>query len=315
MLEKKEQILIEVLGDYQYSGKEILFYCPKCGFHKKKLSVNIEKNVYKCWFCDFRGKNLYYLIRKYGKSSQKARWREISGIVDQSVEELRLFEDVVEETKPIDLPKEFKTLTKKEKSFPDYPPLNYLLKRGIDYDDMVWWKIGYCPDGEYGGRIIIPSFDLNGDINFFVARNYLTKWKPYLNPPTPHNFIFNELYIDWSKPVTIVEGVFDAIKTENAIPLLGSTLREDSYVLKRLVEEVEGVWIGLDPDASIVRYSKSKEQKIIELLMKYGLNVYKLPISGYKDLGEMTKKEVSILKDKAKLITEDYFFEKMLENA
>lgn len=314
MLEKKEQILTEVLGDYSRSGNELLFYCSECGFHKKKLSVNLSKNCWKCWFCDFRGKNIYFLIRKYGNFTQKARWRSVAGIIDQSEIDLNFFEEVVEDSKPIDLPEEFKTLTKKEHTPPDYPAVSYLVNRGITKEDMIWWKMGYCGEGQYTGRIIIPSFDLRGDINFFIARNYINKWKSYLNPPAPHNFIFNELYLDWSEPVTIVEGVFDAIKTGNAIPLLGSTLREDSYVLKRLVEETDRVYLGLDPDASIARGDKSKEQKIVEILRKYGLEVHKLPIDGYKDLGEMKKEQVTELKRNAVTITEDYYFEKMLEN-
>ena len=42
---KKRKILNEVLGGSYRSSHEYLYHCPKCKHHKKKLSVNIDKNV------------------------------------------------------------------------------------------------------------------------------------------------------------------------------------------------------------------------------------------------------------------------------
>ena len=30
--------------------------------------------------------------------------------------------------------------------------------------------MGYCTEGRYGGRIIVPSFNNSGDLNYFIAR-------------------------------------------------------------------------------------------------------------------------------------------------
>ena len=40
--------------------------------------------------------------------------------------------------------------------------------------DIIKWKIGYCFSGEYRNRIIIPSFNDNGDCSYFTipAGNY-----------------------------------------------------------------------------------------------------------------------------------------------
>ena len=55
----------------------------------------------------------------------------------------------------------------------------------------------------------------------------------YLNPPVSKNVVFNELYVDWDEAVVIVEGVFDAITVgQNGIPILGSSLREESKLFK-----------------------------------------------------------------------------------
>ena len=50
----------------QTKGHELLYTCPVCGHHKRKFSVNLDKNVYKCWVCDYRGVILERLVRRFG---------------------------------------------------------------------------------------------------------------------------------------------------------------------------------------------------------------------------------------------------------
>ena len=61
-MREKLQILKDVLGQYRISNQEHLFFCPYCEHHKRKLSVNLEKNVFKCWVCDWSGRDLYRII-------------------------------------------------------------------------------------------------------------------------------------------------------------------------------------------------------------------------------------------------------------
>ena len=68
---KKIKILSDFLGSYYRTSDELLFQCPKCDHHKNKLSVNIEKDAFKCWVCDFRGRKIYHLVRRYGDYEQK----------------------------------------------------------------------------------------------------------------------------------------------------------------------------------------------------------------------------------------------------
>lgn len=307
MIEKKISILTDILGGYIFSRNEILFYCPFCKHHKRKLSVNIEKNVWKCWICDVKGVDIYALIKKLGSLSQKAEWRTLSGIIDQSSEEnLNFLDGNQSKLEPVKLPEEFRTLSSKKENILSVSAKKYLLNRGLTEYDIVYWKIGYCADGTYKDRIIIPSFDLNGDINYFVARNYKNNFLPYKNPSAPHDFIFNELYLDWEKDIVLCEGVFDAIVASNAIPLLGSTFREDSYTLKQLVVNNAKVYLALDPDA------KDKEDKIKKILLAYGLEVYKINVSPFKDIGEMSKEIFLERKLCAKRVTNDSIIEEML---
>ena len=51
------------------------------------------------------------------------------------------------------------------------------------------------------------------------------------------DIVFNELFVDWKEKVYLVEGIFDAIAVGmNAIPILGSTINENSNLFKKLIK-------------------------------------------------------------------------------
>ena len=292
MLEKKLQILEKVFGNYHVSGHEYLFFCPKCKFHKKKFSISIDKNCYKCWICDYRGKSIFNAIRSFGNQQQISEWAILDGKVDFS----NISDEEIEKEEKITLPEEFITLTSKKTTPTTLPAKKYLSSRGVTFDDILWWKMGFCTKGKYANRVIIPSFDMDGNIDYFIARTILPHARNYLNPPSKKDKIFNELYLDFTKDVTLVEGVFDAINAGNSIPLLGSTLREDSSIFKTIVSKCEKIFIALDPDA------KQKEQQIMSLLTSYGIDVFKIKINPHKDVGEMPREEFIKRKKEAILI-------------
>jgi len=301
MSERKIRIIKDFLGSYYKSKDELLFHCPKCNHHRKKLSLNFDKNVFKCWVCDYVGKDIGRLVYSYGKPENKSEWKTIAGVVD--------FSEINKEKEKIyvTLPEEFITLTGKIINPLSIPARQYLKERGITNDDIMWWKMGCCPDGKYKERIIIPSFDLNGNINYFIARSYTPGgWQKYCNPPSEKDFIFNDLYLDWDKDITIVEGVFDAIVARNAIPLLGSTLRENSYIFQKIVDKCEKIHIALDSDV------KAKEDKISRLFISYGVDVYRINTSGFGDIGEMDKKTFQARKKTSTFVSLDnYLWEKL----
>ncbi len=143
----KHNILRNILGRGYQSGDEHLFYCPKCDHHKAKLSVNIDKNVFKCWICDYVGTSIYRLVRRYGNHEQRKRWKELDGIVEldrfeQSVHDL--FEERGQEPEEIlSLPEEFVSLTSKKVARSGQIAKNYLLNRGLTQEDITFWKVGY----------------------------------------------------------------------------------------------------------------------------------------------------------------------------
>ena len=301
-MQEKLQILSDVLGRFKKSNDEHLFRCPYCEHSKYKFSINIDKNVYKCWICDTRGRNLRRVVRRFGTFKQRQSWEQITDEVDLNSFNSIFDTDIeVEIEQAIHLPKEFISLANPNLPITARPAIKYLKDRGITRSDILKWKIGYCSSGQYENRIIIPSFRNDGYANYFVARTYSKHWKRYLNPPASNNIIFNELYIDWSSDLCIVEGAFDAIVAGNAVPLLGSSLRENSKLVQQIVKNDTPIYLALDPDA------KSKEQKIAKMFMQYDIELYKVDISGFDDVGEMTKEQFQNRKQNAAFIKMDNY--------
>ena len=297
--EIKLNILKDILGSHHNeSGGQTVFFCPKCNprHHKRKLSINIEKGFFKCWVCDWSGRDLYPIVKKYGKHSQKVTWRDLTSKVEISDFKDKLFglDEVEEEKVKLELPKGFVSLTRKNLPHNAIYPMNYLHDRGLSKQDILKWKIGYCSEGEFGSRIIIPSFDLDGDLSYFIARTYGDDWRRYMNPKASKDIIFNHLYLDFEQDLTIVEGVFDAIKAgDNSVPLLGSTLTENSKLFKEIVENKTNVYLALDKDAH------KKALKILRLLVSYDINVKFVDLQSFSDVGDMSKEEFQMRKDHA----------------
>ena len=114
---------------------------------------------------------------------------------------------------------------------------------------LQMYSIGFCYSGEYENRIIIPSYELNHNINYFVARSYLYNPRmKYKNPEAQKEIlIFNEYLVNWDETIYLVEGAFDSIFIPNSIPMLGKFMSE--YLFSVLYEKAKKIVIVLDPDA------------------------------------------------------------------
>lgn len=300
MLDKKIKILEQIFGDYictrQKNGQEFLFHCPKCNHHKNKLSFNLDKNYFKCWICLWSGKSIFWAVKTFGDQNQINLWNELEGNIDFAHQ--KELEEFLEQK--IELPKEFVTLTSNKFNILTSQALKYLKNdRNLSFEDILWWKIGVCFEGKYKQRIVVPSYDLNGECNYFIARSFTNHPIPYLNPAHNKDIIFNELFIDFEKDVVLTEGVFDAIVARNSIPLLGSSLQEDSYVFKTIVNKCSKIFLALDPDA------EEKENKIINSFLMYGLDVFKINVKPYKDIGDMNKEQFEFRKNNAFRISKE----------
>jgi DNA primase len=117
--------------------------------------------------------------------------------------------------------------------------------------------------------IIIPSYDENGKLNFFTGRSFEKEpFIKYKNPDTSRDIVPFGLFINWSLPLILCEGPFDAIAIKrNAIPLLGKNLQNN--LMKKIVSStVQKIYIALDSDAM------KQAIKFAEELMNEGKEIY-----------------------------------------
>lgn len=271
-------------------GNEQAHHCPFCNHHKKKLQINLDTQRWHCWVCDSKGRSIASLLRKLNVDI-----RDI-GVVKDIYGDEPEYDSKEEYVAKLQLPKEFKQLHFKPKGFnPIYnKAVHYLNKRGITQADIVKYNIGYCEDGLYGGRVIIPSYDDNGDLNYFVARSFYEDEKmKYKNPPISRDVIVFENMINWNEPITLVEGVFDSFSVKrNVIPLLGKFLL--NKLKNKIMEKgVKDVTIMLDSDAV------DDSTKHTQWLIKNGIKVRNI-IPTDKDAGEMGFQKVNEILKSAK---------------
>ena len=112
-MNKKEakKILYAAIGNYADKGDELLFACPACNHHKRKFSVNLDKGFYKCWICDYRGRNIRRVVRRFGSFTQLQKWDEITDRSDlERFADLFMESERVEDAEKLELPEEFISL-------------------------------------------------------------------------------------------------------------------------------------------------------------------------------------------------------------
>jgi DNA primase len=259
-------------------GNEQAHHCPFCHHHKKKLQVNLESQYWHCWVCDSKGRSIQSLLRKLNVDRS-----EMAKIISIYGEYIPQRGETEVEKVVLKLPTEFKPLYQKPKSI--NPAFNqaiyYLKQRGIRKDEILRYNIGYCEEGLYGGRVIIPSYTEDGELNYFVARSFYEDEKmKYKNPPVSRDVIVFDNQINWNEPITLVEGVFDSFSVKrNVIPILGKFIPR---TLKAKIKEkgVREINILLDSDAV------DDSTKHSDYFINNGIKVKNI-IPTDKDAGEM----------------------------
>ena len=254
------------------------FHCPFCNHHKPKLEINMAtneegKNPWECWVCQTKGRTIRSLL--YQLKTPREQASEILKYVPKGsfIEYKGL--------SIIELPKEYQPLyNSSSTSVVANLVKKYLYERGLTDNDFIKYGIGYCTSGEYGGRVIIPSYSESNSLNFFIARSYDGNYFKYKNPEASKDIIFFENLINWNQPIILCEGVFDAMAIKrNAIPLLGKSISTSLYK-KIITNKVKDIYVALDTDA------KDRALEIGEKFLNQGKRVFLVNLPD-KDPSEM----------------------------
>lgn len=287
----KLAFLRQVFGEPRQArdGVNVAFKCPVCkDSSKKKLSINLENWSCHCWVCGIKGKDPYRIILNHVSYEYANVFK--SRFLNDSSLNLDVSNHINNVEEKISLPDGFIPLCVSMSSRdPDVRDcISYLKSRGIRLPDMWYFKLCATRDGKFKRRIIVPSFDAEGCLNYFSARAIDKNSKIiYINSKAKKtNIVFNELNIDWSKELTVVEGPFDLFKcNQNATCTLGSSLRLESRLFKKIVSNSTPVLLAFDSDM------RDKSIKIANRLIEYSCDVRILNLGKFNDVGEMTKKE------------------------
>ncbi len=277
-------ILVTLVDSVLGQGKKTsngnyAYHCPFCHHHKPKLEINFTENKqghnpWHCWVCNTRGKTIVGLFKKTEASPEKIA--EAKSYVKSGYE---VEETVVKNT--LKLPEEFTPLYPIPSGISAKHALFYLKKRNITTEDIIKYNIGYCEFGEYANMIIIPSYNVKGELNFFVGRSFEKEsFRKYKNPSVSKDIIPFELFINWESPIVLCEGPFDAMAIKrNAIPLLGKHI-QNNLMKKIVTSKVEQIYIALDKDA------QKDALDFCEVFMNEGKEVHLIDMED-KDPSEM----------------------------
>jgi len=275
------QLLDKVLksrGQSLKKSNEYMWWSPFTQHHKPKLQVNIQTGKWHCWVSNQGGHNLYQLFKKVGAGYND--FKELNKLLGD-VSYYKKDNDTT--TDDVRLPQEYKSLSDPfDTSLIKEHAIRFLRKRGITKEDITRYNLGYCQSGKYNNRIIIPSYDSKGQLNYFVGRDFYSSNFKYMNPPNVAKDVIGfDLYVNWSLPIILVEGVFDAMSVKsNSIPLFGKTILPKLY--NKIVEnKVKDIFIILDSDAF------NDAIQMTEKFVNEGINVNFVKLDGQdpNDLG------------------------------
>jgi len=299
-ISEKLNFIKKVVTNYKNSkdNPEIAIWCPFCKNNNKqklKMIVNVDKQLFHCFVCNTKGKSIPFLIKNinenyYNESKNffvdnsvhmNNEWSDLLNLIyDKQIEEVEV---------PVEIPEGFLLCALNKNSIdPDVRDvINYALNRGCTEHKMWLLRLGVSTHPKFRRSLIIPSLDENGEINFYTCRRIdasTNDMSKYINCHASRvKIIFNDININWKKPLTIVEGPLDLLKTnDNATCLLGSSLPRDSALFRKIVKNQTPVILALDHDA----YNKSL--KIADDLMKYNIDVSIIDTSSEKDVGDMS---------------------------
>ena len=299
------QLLESVLGKGKpTSGNNIAFFSPFVSHYKPKLEIDIDtnsngENAWHCWISDKKGRSIATLFKQL--NLPKERFEQLSRIIESSRYRTPVSAEIKQET--LSLPEEYRPLWI-QKSTPDYRnAVHYLKNRGITIFDIIKYRIGYCESGQYSGKVIIPSYNCDGQLNYFVSRAfYKSDKQKHKNPRISKDIIGFDMFVNWSQPIILCEGAFDAIAVKrNAIPLFGKVIQP--ALQKKIIEQrVRDIYICLDSDAM------KNAVSICERFMAEGLNVHFIELQS-EDASELGFQQINNIIENTDVLT----FERLMQ--
>lgn len=303
-------ILVSIMGEskqgsYDKGTTQYQFNCPYCADekggidNKYNMEISFSLGKYHCWSCGSAGPISRLIRNRGGKELVDEYFRLIKEIKEAKFYDLELFKDngeIFSETY-LRLPETFRKID--IKTCKDKALIKFLSKRKITQDIIDYYNIGYTTwdesDWSWRNRIVFPSYNSMGDLNYYVGRSYKdndTRNKYKNCDADKFEIILHEDKIQWDADIYLVEGVIDALVAPNLVSLMGKSLNKSCQLYNSILEKSNArIIIVLDGDTNI------DETKRIYRLLNRGrlrgriwyINLQKDSI--YKDLSEIYENE------------------------
>lgn len=268
-MQRVYNILVTLLGEskqgsYSKDITQYQFNCPYCADEKGdidgkyNLEISFALGKFHCWSCNNAGPISKLIKNKGGKALYDEYFSLIKEIRESKYFNLDLFKDNGEMLGEnyLKLPTTFRKI--EISKCKDKALIKFLNERKITQDIIDNYNIGRTTwdeeDWSWRNRIVFPSYNINGDINYYVGRTYKetdTRNKYKNCESDKFQIIYHEDKIQWDADIYLVEGVIDCIYANNTISLLGKVLNKKSELYSRLYEKANAnIIIVLDGDTT-----------------------------------------------------------------
>lgn len=280
---QKYELLVKLLGPGDIDSRAInaQFWCPFCKHHdakKRKLAVRLADGITHCWVCNWSAKSPTRLVPVFGARHLLAELTAAFGDGGTVVED-----EPIENVADAELPSDFSLVCDEIDNGVRHPDkldaISYLEKRGVSYSTAKYLRLGLSTTGAFRRRVVFPSFDGDGALNYVTARaiDDATTFKYFNTQRQRSELVFNEVDVAWNRELILVEGPFDltACAGMNAVPMLGSWLDENYLLFNRIVLNRTPVCLAFDPDAA------KKQAKVAARFLRYEIPVRTVDWTGH----------------------------------
>ncbi len=220
---------------------------PECDDDKEHLWINLEKGVYHCWKCGYKGRVVHnkeilnaLKQRKYRKPVKRSF---SSGQMEDSL-------------KAIDT----SLFVPLESLRQDHQAIQYIASRGVTVDACTKMGGMYCPNDKLYGRIVFPITDKDKIVGW-QGRSVYGRTPKYLIFGKKSLGMYNMKPLNnYNKFVIIFEGIFDVLKVpEYGISILGKKLSQVQLRMISTFLQVKTIFVMLDSDANKEELAMCKE--------------------------------------------------------
>lgn len=218
-------------------GVQYSYDCPMCGETRERLFINVDTKLFYCHNCQNSG-TIITFISEYTRIpwlDALAIYREHEGYEFILPEDLsnEIYTKLkgnykIQAPKYVHpLPEEF-ILIEEARGRAGQAAWDYVKDRGITKSMLERYYIGYCAEGKYANRIIMPDFE-NGELVYWQGRTWL--------PPPENEIIRKKTYKKVMNPSLTKEQISEGVISVDKSEVVGNI---DSILHERMAVLCEG---------------------------------------------------------------------------